>query len=192
MRPGGPGRGGSASRGGDGRAAGAAEGGLAVRAAEESSGCAVFAYGTLMFPAVWQKVTGEDLPSRPAQLPNCAARRLRGQTYPVLVPQGGACTAGVLYEGVSAAALARLDVFEGDFYVRRSRQVSCADGARRPAWVYLAALPESPEILLESWDAESFARDSLEEFLRADSGFAGAAEAENCAATRTKTRYDGP
>lgn len=151
----------------------------------------VFAYGTLMFSAVWQKVTGEVLPSRPAFLADHGARGLRGQRYPVLVPQPRGGTAGVLYEAVSAAGLARLDAFEGGFYERVKLRVSCADGSVREAWVYRAAFPESPAILADLWDAGRFEREFLEAFLREDPGFDDSAEAENCAATRTKARYDG-
>jgi gamma-glutamylcyclotransferase (GGCT)/AIG2-like uncharacterized protein YtfP len=131
----------------------------------------VFAYGSLMFARVWEKVTGEARPGQPAWLADYAARALCGQSYPALVPERGACTQGVLYEAVSPEALARLDAFEGGFYERVELRVLRPAGLAGRAWVYVAACPEAPEILAEAWDAGRFAREALEAFLRADPGF---------------------
>ncbi|MES2708830.1 MAG: gamma-glutamylcyclotransferase family protein [Verrucomicrobiota bacterium] len=133
----------------------------------------VFTYGSLMFPEVWRRVTGGTVPGHPARLAGYEARALRGVTYPVLVAiMPESVTEGVVYRGVDAAALARLDLFEGNFYVRREVTVGTEEG-KVTAQVYAAAWEDHPDILPERWRAGEFAARHLAGFLRADPGFAG-------------------
>ncbi len=134
----------------------------------------IFTYGSLMFPEVWERVTGLSGAGQPASLADHAARQIRGQTYPALVKAVGGSTEGVLYSDVTPAAVARLDEFEGRFYERVAVAVSAGDGAATSAWVYRAAKPDDPDILEEGWDRERFQRDHLGRFLRDDPGFSGA------------------
>lgn len=131
----------------------------------------VFTYGSLMFPEVWERVTGLTSPGHAATLADYTARRIRGQTYPALVAEPGKVTAGVLYLDVPPEAIARLDAFEGSFYDRIPVQVRPEDGTEVSAWVYLAGAGAGPDILPETWDAAWFARDGLKTFLRQDPGF---------------------
>ena len=133
----------------------------------------LFTYGSLMFPEVWERVTGLSGAGQPASLADHAARRLRGQTYPALVTAVGERTEGVLYADVTPEALARLDAFEGHFYERVMVGVSVGDGAKTSTWVYRAALPDDPDILEERWDPEGFQREHLGRFLQDDPGFSG-------------------
>ena len=127
----------------------------------------IFTYGSLMFPEVWEKVTGLTVAGVPAVLADHAARRIRGQSYPVLQAEAGARVRGVLYVGVPPDAVARLDEFEGAFYDRVPVAVRLEQGgATASAWVYRAARPEDPDILPEAWVAEHFARESLARFLQ--------------------------
>jgi gamma-glutamylcyclotransferase (GGCT)/AIG2-like uncharacterized protein YtfP len=131
----------------------------------------VFTYGSLMFPEVWERVTGLCEPGLPATLAHHIARRIQGQSYPALIAWNGAATTGILYEKVTAAALAALDAFEGTFYDRVTLEVSLPDGTARSAWVYRAARPDDPAILSEVWEAGPFEKEDLAAFLRSDPGF---------------------
>jgi gamma-glutamylcyclotransferase (GGCT)/AIG2-like uncharacterized protein YtfP len=131
----------------------------------------LFTYGTLMFPEVWQRVTGLAQPGQPATLAHHAARRIRDQLYPALVGEEGAVTSGILYPEVSPEAMARLDTFEGTFYDRVPVEVTLTDGSVRPAWVYRAAAGTGPDILPQPWEAARFAREELGVFLQEDPGF---------------------
>ena len=133
----------------------------------------LFTYGSLMFPEVWERVTGLSGEGQPASLGDHAARRIRGQTYPALVKAVGESTEGVLYADVTPEAVARLDAFEGHFYERVMVGVSLGAGAKTSAWVYRAALPDDPDILAERWDPERFQREHLGRFLHDDPGFSG-------------------
>lgn len=133
----------------------------------------IFTYGSLMFPEVWEKVTGLNAPGMAATLDGHVACRIRGQSYPVLRKEQGGLVSGVLYKTVPPEAVARLDVFEGSFYERVPVTVGTKEGRPQPAWVYRAARPDHPDILPERWEAGRFARDGLPSFLRDDPGFTG-------------------
>lgn len=131
----------------------------------------LFTYGSLMFPEVWQRVTGLTHPGQPSTLGHHAARRIRGKSYPALVPEDGAATAGILYTDIPPEAVARLDAFEGTFYDRVPVEVALTDGTLLPAWVYRAGDGTSPDILPQHWEASRFAREELGAFLQEDPGF---------------------
>lgn len=135
----------------------------------------VFTYGSLMFPEVWRRVTGGSLVGQPARLREFEARAIRGQTYPALVFIPGAMTEGVVYSGVDAEAVARLDVFEGNFYQRQTVRVEteAGKGEELEAQVYVAILADHPDILPERWRAKEFRDRHLAGFLRTDPGFRG-------------------
>lgn len=126
----------------------------------------VFTYGSLMFREVWLRVAGCDCESVPAVADGYAVRRLREVPWPVMIPAAGESARGRLYRGVPDIALARLDRFEGEEYHRVPIDIRLPDGSLETAHAYLAAEPESPEILPDPWDAATFERDGLAAFLR--------------------------
>lgn len=111
----------------------------------------LFAYGTLMDPAVWNRVAQEECRCEFAALADHEARRLAGHPFPGLVEAAGGRTPGLIYYDVSAAAMARLDAYEDDFYRRVSVAVHCRDGAAVEAQVYLMAEAERRIVLPERW-----------------------------------------
>ncbi len=131
----------------------------------------LFAYGSLMFPEVWNRVTGLTTPGTPVRLTDHAARRLRDVNYPALIYAAGEETNGVLYADITPPVLAALDAFEGAFYERVMLGVLEEQGSATSAWVYRAASPRHPDILPERWEAPRFEREHLREFLRDDPGF---------------------
>jgi len=108
----------------------------------------LFAYGTLMDPAVWSRVAREPAKSQRGVLTDYEARRLRGVTFPGLVEAAGARVPGLLYFDVSDAAMERLDEYEDDFYIRIEVTVEAEDGTRVPAQVYLMH-PDHREVVLD-------------------------------------------
>ena len=112
----------------------------------------LFTYGTLMDAAVWSRVAQEKCESRRAVLHGYEARKLRGVTFPGLVACGGAVTPGLVYFDVSAAAMARLDAYEDDFYGRVPVPVVLEDGSELITDVYLM-LPACRDVVLtERWE----------------------------------------
>ena len=111
----------------------------------------LFTYGTLMFPAVWERVAQEECPARRAVLHGHEARRLEGFDFPGLVKCEGASTPGLLYGGVSDDAMRRLDEYEDECYVRVPVTVELEDGSRTAAQVYLVQPAYLHLVLPERW-----------------------------------------
>ena len=125
----------------------------------------LFTYGSLMFPEVWRPVAGGEYTGVAATLSDHAAWKVRGESYPGLAPAAGRTTAGVLYLEVSAAAIDRLDAFEGSFYERIVVGVRTSEGADVTAFAYVVAPGHRHELADTLWDAEEFRRLHLSGFL---------------------------
>lgn len=133
----------------------------------------IFTYGSLMFPEVWERVVGSTYPVSPARLDGYLRRQARAEIYPVIVQQGaGNHVEGMLYFGVSTKDLARLDRFEGEYYVRRSVEVFASrEGISCEAFTYV--LSERYRHLLSDsdWDPGDFLEHGLHRFLTTYTGF---------------------
>lgn len=88
----------------------------------------VFTYGSLMFPAVWQRVVRGSHRSLLAVLDGYARHAVRGELYPGIVHRPDASVEGMLYLDVSEADIAVLDAFEGGEYRRERVTVRTAAG----------------------------------------------------------------
>jgi gamma-glutamylcyclotransferase (GGCT)/AIG2-like uncharacterized protein YtfP len=132
----------------------------------------LFTYGTLMLAEVMEIVAGRPCPSRRAALPGYRRRLLRGRVYPGIVPAAGEAVEGVLWEGLDAAALARIDRFEGPLYDRSEVRVALAPGDGCAAFAYV--LRREYEALLASadWDEAEFRARHLRAYLAGCRGFA--------------------
>ena len=107
----------------------------------------VFTYGTLMFPEVWQAVVGRQFSTVAATASGYAIYRVRDAVFPGIVAAGERDKVhGVVYLDVDAASLARLDLFEDDFYRRETLSLICDDGHQRAADAYVVP-DESREVL---------------------------------------------
>lgn len=99
---------------------------------------AVFLYGTLLDPAVLERMAGERGLARrlrPARLPGYRRVVLAGTPYPTLLRDRRAATQGAVLR-VGAAAMARLGAYEGALY--RLRRVRVLTERRRDtvhAWM---------------------------------------------------------
>jgi gamma-glutamylcyclotransferase (GGCT)/AIG2-like uncharacterized protein YtfP len=116
----------------------------------------LFTYGTLLVAEVMERVAGRRLPAERAVLVGWRRRLLRGATYPGLVPAPAESVEGLLYDGLDAEALARIDRFEGALYERRELAVTLGSGESRPAFVYVLR-PEHRELVSElPWSEAEF------------------------------------
>lgn len=114
----------------------------------------IFTYGSLMFPAVWQRVVRGAYRSAPAMLPGFARYEVTGETYPGMVRQAGSAVNGVLYFDVDAADVLTLDVFEGSEYRREEVMVSVEADCNVVAstYVFIAA----GRLSRHDWDPQAF------------------------------------
>lgn len=127
----------------------------------------LFCYGTLQYPEIMEQVSGNHYPGLPVVLQNYACYTVRGEVYPGIVPEEGAQTRGVVYNGLGAAQLERLDAFESDFYVR-ARVVVSSEEEDRPlqAWAYVVRADARDRLSDEHWDRAVFEMLHLRQFLR--------------------------
>lgn len=125
----------------------------------------LFSYGTLEIPEVMAAITGRTFPSTSAVLPDHARFLLLGETYPGVFHSYRAEVTGVLYQGVDPDSLALLDLFEGEFYNRKTVHVMTLSRSRVRAEAYL--VPPNHEVLLsqQPWEREDFVARHLNGFL---------------------------
>ncbi len=130
----------------------------------------LFAYGTLMEPAVLSAVTGRPFSSQPAVLHGYARYRVRDAVYPGLVPEAEAVTVGLLYDEMDPDTLARLDAFEGALYDRLTLTVDADPTPTGPetvtAAVYVVRPAERARLSPDRWDFATFRRLHLATYLR--------------------------
>ena len=133
----------------------------------------IFTYGSLMFPEVWERVVGSNYRASPATLHGYLRRGVRDESYPVIIQQGPEShVEGMLYFGISTEDLARLDRFEGEYYVRRGVEViDSRESISREAFAYV--LSERYRHLLSDreWDPGFFREHDLLRFLADYVGF---------------------
>jgi len=128
-------------------------------ARQPSRGHRVFVYGTLQFPDVTEVVTGRRLDGAGARLDGFARYQVRGEPFPGIVPADKASVSGLVYEGIDAAALERIDEFEGALYRREPvRIVRLGDGALLDAETYVVRPRWRPMLRNRDWDEAAFDR----------------------------------
>ena len=119
----------------------------------------LFFFGTLLDPELFALVIGRpmaDFQIRSAALPGRQRHKVRGESYPILVPQPDGAVEGLLVEGFSTAEMERMQFFESDDYALQPVTVALADGSRVDAQIYATtgALQDTGEAWhLEAWQA---------------------------------------
>ena len=131
----------------------------------------LFTYGSLMCPEIMERVAGLRAPSRSATLANFLRSRLSGFDYPGIFPHPQGQVRGILYFDLPQAALARLDAFEGDQYLRQEVAVTLDDGQRLPATTYVLVADCHALVTGEEWDFASFLASAKDHFLATYDGF---------------------
>jgi gamma-glutamylcyclotransferase (GGCT)/AIG2-like uncharacterized protein YtfP len=119
-----------------------------------------------MFDPVWFAVVTGQYSSRRVRVDGWQRYVIPGEDYPGAVVSAGSSMEAILWEGVDAEDLARLDAFEGDQYER----VPVIIGpAARPAWIY--AWRGARPLASTLWDPDVFAqREVMSRFLASHLG----------------------
>jgi gamma-glutamylcyclotransferase (GGCT)/AIG2-like uncharacterized protein YtfP len=132
----------------------------------------VFTYGTLMFPEVWKTVVGRMFTAVEGNAAGFAIFRVQDAVFPGIIAAQAASVRGVVYLDVDPAAVARLDKFEDDFYVRQPVRVDCADGRQRDAEAYVVPAANRHVLTDEPWERGTFvASGGLAHFISRFAGF---------------------
>ena len=123
----------------------------------------VFTYGSLMFPAVWERVVLGAYLSADATVQGFRRLRVRDEKYPALVVDANAdALIGRVYFKVSSIDIQRLDHFETSEYARVGVSVQ-TDGKATVAQAYMTLNPENLE--RREWSPTEFEQHGLESFL---------------------------
>lgn len=97
---------------------------------------ALFAYGTLMWPEVFKKVTRIEATGCVADLLGYQRYCVKNAIYPGMIKDSyDNRVQGILYESVDTTTWELLDRFEGYEYECLSVHLEC-NGEIRPAWAY--------------------------------------------------------
>jgi gamma-glutamylcyclotransferase (GGCT)/AIG2-like uncharacterized protein YtfP len=133
----------------------------------------VFTYGTLMFPEVWKAVVGREFASVGGTAKGYAIFRVRDAVFPGIIAASERDTVrGVVYLDVDPDSVARLDLFEDDFYGRETLQIECDDHQSRSAEAYVIPAGNCAVLTDETWRRDEFvASRGLEHFIRRFQGF---------------------
>jgi gamma-glutamylcyclotransferase (GGCT)/AIG2-like uncharacterized protein YtfP len=126
----------------------------------------LFAYGTLTFPEVWERVVGKHFASEPATLDGFVVRRVVDDVYPVMISADDASrVCGLVYRDLDEAMLTHLDDYESDLYdrVAVTAKLSSGEAIECQAYVlpsrHLSHASESP------WNSEEFAARQLASYM---------------------------
>jgi hypothetical protein len=127
-----------------------------------SDGGPLFAYGSLMFPAIIKSVIGRVPKSRPSLIKGYQRLVVAGEFFPGLVRVNDGSTErveGLIYLDMTREEWKRVIAFEDDFYELKAVAVDCF-GERLSALAFV--VPSSQRFLLsdEVWNPDQF-RDGL-------------------------------
>jgi gamma-glutamylcyclotransferase (GGCT)/AIG2-like uncharacterized protein YtfP len=127
----------------------------------------VFTYGSLMFDPVWSRVVAGSYERCEAILQGYDRKAVRGEIYPVLIPSSGLSQVqGIVYCDVSSSDLARLDHFEGEYYFRKTEQISLEGKKTFHAEIYVLKEEYYSIISHKAWDPVHFSMTGIHFFLQ--------------------------
>ena len=125
----------------------------------------LFAYGSLQLTEVFEAVTLESREGVPAILGGFQRTKLRGFSFPALLPVPGAQTMGILYRSLGLDAWQRLDAFEDDFYERREVTVLLLDGALCQVFTYVLSDQYRHLSLDQDWSLDDLDSETIRDLL---------------------------
>jgi gamma-glutamylcyclotransferase (GGCT)/AIG2-like uncharacterized protein YtfP len=126
----------------------------------------LFAYGTLMFPEVWELVAGTPFATEEATLAGFAIRRVVGDVYPVMISADGASrVCGLVHRDLDEALLTHLDEYESDLYDRVAVTPRLASGEAIECQAYVLPARRLIHVSESPWDADEFAASQLTAYM---------------------------
>ncbi len=131
----------------------------------------LFTYGSLMCSDIMAKVAACHTDYTQATLRNFLRSKMHNEEYPGLVAQQDSTVSGVLYFGLAAEAIHRLDLFEGEMYRRQEVEVVTENNRRIAAMTYVIK-PQYRHLLTnKEWEFSEFLSAGKEKFERSYVGF---------------------
>jgi gamma-glutamylcyclotransferase (GGCT)/AIG2-like uncharacterized protein YtfP len=132
-----------------------------------SEGGPLFAYGTLMFPAVIKSVIGRIPDSRSAVIKGYRRLEVAGESFPGLIKENDESVEGLVFVDITRDEWERLTAFEDGFYELQKVTVDCL-GTNVSALAYI--VPPSRKSLLSDkvWNPDSFRDQQKSRFAGSD------------------------
>ncbi len=119
----------------------------------------LFVYGSLLFPELIEKLTGEKFSLIPAVLHGFRRFAVKGSDYPAIVPEENSKVTGMLVMDVDAKSMKMLAYFEGDEY-RKEDVVVVSENKKFNATSFV--WNEDLKLLEKyDWDFQKFKKHSL-------------------------------
>lgn len=130
----------------------------------------LFVYGALMYDEVWNRIVSGDFEHVSGTLSGYRRLAVKKEEYPGLI-KGSGSVKGCIWLDVDAANLARLDIFEGEFYERIPAVAIDESGNRIRVNVY--HFKNKYQSLLENkdWNVKKFENSGLKKFMTRYFGF---------------------
>lgn len=124
-----------------------------------------------MSPDIMRAACGMLPQAVAAVLDGFSRHPVAGEDYPGIRPAPGQQVAGLLYLDVPALPLERLDVFEGEQYVREEVSARLDDGRLLTAWTYVFKHQYAHLLLPGEWPFEHFLNTTHQRFRERYIGF---------------------
>jgi len=132
----------------------------------------IFCYGSLMYPEVWNLVVEGDYQQQPGQIFGYRRKKIKNEEYPGLIAAKAEDTVeGLVYCNVSNDDLKRLDLFEGNQYIRVEVDCLLSHNSYLKTHTYLINPQEQTIVDKEDWDKQHFEQNGLKNFLNKYKGF---------------------
>jgi gamma-glutamylcyclotransferase (GGCT)/AIG2-like uncharacterized protein YtfP len=132
----------------------------------------IFTYGSLMFDRIWSLVVDGTYLKAEAVLKGYDRKGIKGKEYPAIFPAAiHSQVSGLVYFSVSSADIAKLDIFEGEYYYRKTEEVVISAKNMVAAEVFVLKEEYYPIISPQDWDAEQFRTKGIHRFIDNYTGF---------------------
>ena len=132
----------------------------------------IFTYGSLMFDRVWSLIVVENYRKTNAILTGYDRKGVKGEVYPAIYPSSPhSQVKGIVYMDIIEADLAKLDIFEGEYYFRKSEKVTTKNNNIISAEIYVLKEEYYPLISNLEWNAAKFEKIDIHHFLADYIGF---------------------
>lgn len=127
----------------------------------------LFAYGTLMHPLIFQRVTGFERDAQAATVWGYRRGAVRGVDFPAIIESANSKVQGVVFRDLPAACWSRLDHYEGELYRRVSCRILLQDSGSLRAQAYLLEPAYLHRLDDKDWDARRFLHTGWRRYLKA-------------------------
>ncbi|AFZ35810.1 AIG2 family protein [Stanieria cyanosphaera PCC 7437] len=132
----------------------------------------LFCYGSLMYPEVWHLIVKDKYQQQQAKVFGYRRKKIKNEEYPGLIASKQEDSIqGTVYFNVSTQDLKRLDLFEGNQYIRVKVNCILCNESYIESYTYIINPHDQTIVEKEDWNQEEFEQNGLKQFLNKYRGF---------------------